>query len=113
LTYKNIFFSWEISDHSGWGVYGLNLFMRAGNTPPFRAVPVQWPPSFLYPVDPITELQMMDRLKLFEGNVEARRGDYMLTALGNTIKQYEVAAGIKEIGVIFFEINPLPAAEIA
>ena len=112
MTYTNIFFSWEVSDHSGWGVYGFNLFMRAGHTPPFRAVPVKWPPSFLYPVDPISELQMMDRLSLFEGNVEARRGDYMLTALGNTIKKYEVAAGIKEIGVIFFEINPLPAAEI-
>jgi hypothetical protein len=75
--------------------------MRAGNTPPFHAAPVQWPPSFLYPVDPITELKMMARLNLFEGNVEARRGDYRLTALGNTIKKYEVAAGIKEFGVIF------------
>lgn len=109
---KNVFFNWGVADHYGWGVYGLNLLVHGLLQGQFNPVPLQWPPKFLYPVDPFTQKLLDKARSSWADGISARDGDCMLSGVGNQIKRQSVTKKMREVAVIFFEHNPLPALEI-
>jgi len=108
---RNIFFNWQISDHYGWGIYGLHLFLLGRNNSLFNVAPIIWPPSFLHEVDPLSQLQFAEYENIRKQLVP-NDGDVLLTAIGNEVKQQKSAKALREIGVTFFESNPLPLDQI-
>ena len=107
-----MFFNWGVADHYGWGVYGLNLLVHGLLQGQFNPVPLQWPPKFLYPVDPFTQ-QLLDKARLsWADGISARDGDCMLSGVGNQIKRQPITKKMREVAVIFFEQNPLLTSEI-
>lgn len=73
----------------------------------YRPVPIYWPPTFLYPTDPLTQRLYAEQPR----TIETRDGDVMLSAMGNQVIRQPNAEGMTEIAVIFTEINPLPDEE--
>lgn len=109
---KNLLFDWGISDHSGWGIYGLNLLLSGIQDTRFQISPLEWPPSFLYPTNPIAALEI-DRYFRNRGKTSSvSSGDILLTALGNSIEPRSKDVSLKELGIIFFEANPLNKTSI-
>lgn len=109
---KKLFFDWGVSDHTGWGVYGSNLLLTGMKDPRLGIYPLDWPPSFLYPINPIIALQIDKYLGNKPTNTIINDKDILLTALGNSVEKKANEGGLKEIGVIFFEANPLPPKNI-
>ena len=108
---SNLFFNWGIGDHFGWGIYGLNLLYWSMLKGEMLPVPIVWPPSFRYPQDPITHYLLKKAESPWQTGVSAQEGDVMLSGLGNTINKQAITKKMREIGVIFFETNPLPLEE--
>lgn len=101
-----IIFDWGVSDHYGWGIYGYNILLNASEK--FAVYPME-PISLLHPIDPLTALKI--RQSLPRGEIVPDPSDVLLSALGNVNKKRD---GVKcrNIGVIFFENNPMPEHEI-
>ncbi len=112
MDYKNIFFDWGISDHYGWGIYGLNLLLWGSKNPSFRTISLKPKPQFLYPLDPITQKLFSENASQLNSGVSMRDGDYMLLAIGNHFDNKPVKKSLKRVGVIFHESNPLPPSEV-
>ena len=110
---KKLFFDWGISDHAGWGVYGSNLLLLGMQDPRFEIFPLDWPPSFLYPINPIAAIELDRYLGKRNQPLEIKANDVLLTALGNSVKKKNTDVDAQEIGVIFFEANPLPKESIS
>lgn len=108
---SNLFFNWGIGDHWGWGIYGFNLLYWSMLEGEFLPVPIVWPPSFRYPQDPITYQLIKQAESKWQSGINAKDGDIMLSALGNVINKQSITKKLREIGVIFFETNPLPNIE--
>jgi glycosyltransferase involved in cell wall biosynthesis len=108
---SNLFFNWGVGDHFGWGIYGLNLLYWSMLKGEMLPVPIVWPPSFRYQQDPITHYLLKEAESKWHTGVSAQEGDVMLSALGNTINKQVITKKMREIGVIFFEKNPLPLEE--
>lgn len=108
---SNLFFNWGVGDHWGWGVYGFNLLYWSMIEGDLLPVPIVWPPSFRYPQDPITHGLIKQAESKWQSGIEAKDGDIMLSALGNTINKQSITKKLHEVGVIFFETNPLPKIE--
>ena len=109
---KKLFFDWGISDHTGWGVYGSNLLLSGMRDPRFEIYPIDWPPSFIYPLNPIIALEIDKYLGNKPLNTIINDGDILLTALGNSVDKKDLEGCHKEIGVIFFEASPLAHQDI-
>jgi glycosyltransferase involved in cell wall biosynthesis len=108
---KTLCFDWGISDHYGWGVYGLNLWVYGSLSQKFRIQPVN-KPNFLYPLDPLTQQFVASLAPApLGGPITLKAGDIMLTGLGNQIRPRQYPA-LVNAGVIFFEANPLGAQDI-
>ncbi len=107
---RKLCFDWGISDHYGWGIYGLNLLIYGSMSDSFEVIPIE-PPSFLYPIDPLTVKFLSEKLPSPNTNIELKNNDLFLTALGNS-NQSTVDNRFRNIGVIFSETNPLPSNEI-
>lgn len=99
---------WGVSDHYGWGVYGFNLLFWTRGNPHYTVLPLQWPPEFLLPPDPLTVVALRALEVSWGDSVKARDGDVVLHFLGNQIIKQEFRKDLKEVGIIFFESNPLP-----
>lgn len=108
----NIVFDWGISDYHGWGVYGFNLLYWTQKNPNAKVIPKVWPPSFLYPVDPLVYRLLRDAEASWR-NVVIGPQDVRLSTLANQIKPPPFDKSARDIGVIFFECNPLKEPEIA
>jgi len=107
---RKLCFSWGISDHYGWGIYGFNLLMYGNMSNAFQIIPLQ-NSNFLYPLDPLAHKFISERLLPPNTNVELKSNDILLTSLGNE-NHINIKNKFRNIGVIFNEINPLPQDEI-
>lgn len=105
-------FDWGVADHYGWGVYGLNLLNWGAHDPRVRVQPLSWPPSFLHPVDPLLARRIADVAQTRDALPVAGAGDVALISMGNDIPPRAVGAA-RQVGVIFFEANPLPPSALA
>lgn len=103
---KKLFFDWEISDHTGWGIYGLNLLINGIKDQRFDVYPLNWPPSFKYPLNPIISLELDKYLSNKAPNTIVNTGDILLTALGNSVEKKDVDGILKEIGITFLRQIP-------
>lgn len=108
----NLFFNWGIADYFGWGVYGFNLLYWGLQHPEFRPFALAWPPKIIYPIDPLTESAFEEAARSWSAGVTLTQEDVVLSALDNQITREPNARKIKEIGVIFFEANPLPDRQL-
>jgi len=109
---KKLFYNFPLTDHHGWGVYGLNLLLQGYKNNHFKPIPINWPPSFLYPVDPITHKILKENEASWGSGISAEDGDFMLSAFGNEVTKQNVTKKMVEIGITFFEQNPLPVSQI-
>lgn len=105
----DIFFSWQISDTMGWGVYGLNLVLHG--PPDRRPIPFKhWPPSLLHPLDPFSA-KIIEDVGARHG-FKAKPGDYVLTSIVQPSEYHPQAGGVLNVGVTFFETTPFPPKEL-
>ncbi|MBT8548825.1 glycosyltransferase family 4 protein [Polynucleobacter paneuropaeus] len=109
---RKLFYNFPLTDHHGWGVYGSNLLLQGYKNANFKPIPINWPPSFLYPVDPITHNILKANEASWGNGLSAEDGDLMLSAFGNEVIKQDVSKKMVEVGVTFFEQNPLPVSEI-
>jgi glycosyltransferase involved in cell wall biosynthesis len=107
---RKLCFNWGISDHYGWGIYGLNLLIYGQMSNSFQIIPLQ-SPDFLYPLDPLAHKFISERLPQPNTSIELKSHDIFLTGLGNS-NQIDIENNFRNIGVIFNEVNPLPEDEI-
>jgi hypothetical protein len=107
---RKLCFNWGISDHYGWGIYGLNLLIYGQMSNAFQPFPLK-SSNFLYPLDPLAHKFIYERLPQPNTSVELKSHDIFLTALGNS-NQINIDNKYRNIGVIFNETNPLPQDEI-
>ncbi|CAN1514267.1 RfaG Glycosyltransferase [Burkholderiaceae bacterium] len=107
---RKLCFNWGISDHFGWGVYGLNLLTYGQMSKTFQVIPVEVP-SFLYPLDPLTVKYLSEKLPSPNTDIELLGNDIFLSALGNS-NLPTIDNRYRNVGVIFSETNPLPPNEI-
>jgi glycosyltransferase involved in cell wall biosynthesis len=107
---RKLCFNWGISDHYGWGIYGFNLLVYGQMSNAFQLIPLQ-SSEFLYPLDPIANKFISERLPQPNTSIELKNHDILLTALGN-FNQINIDHNFRNIGVIFNETNPLPQDEI-
>ena len=68
---RKLCFDWGISDHYGWGIYGLNLLIYGSMNDSFEVIPIE-PPSFLYPIDPLTVKFLSEKLPSPNTNIELK-----------------------------------------
>lgn len=114
---KNVFFRWEVSDCTGWGVYGFNLLSWTLKNPAYRAIPLQWPPLFLYPVD-FLMYRMLKEAETSWTRATPGHDDTVLSALGNWNPTLPGRAADERkrphgsLGVMFFEANPLKKEQV-
>jgi len=101
---KNLFFDWEVNDHTGWGIYGLNLLIHGVANKKIRPVSLIWPPKINYPLDPITAIELNQLIKDWKKIAHNKSEDIFLNALGNSSKNlYEKEVFLKpDVAVIFF-----------
>jgi glycosyltransferase involved in cell wall biosynthesis len=95
-----------MADHYGWGVYGYNLFTYGLLSGQFNVVPLH-KPEFLYPLDPLTEIYLSGNFPKPNSEIELSSDDIFLSALGNEFNRCKFSE-CRNIGLIFFESNPLP-----
>lgn len=107
---RRLCFDWEISDHSGWGIYGSNLLMYGQKNQHFQPVPLV-KPSFLYPLDPLLHKFLTEGLPPPNTQINMTSQDILLSSLGNS-NAPDAKKEFRNIGVIFSERNPLPKDEI-
>ena len=107
---RKLCFNWGISDHYGWGIYGLNLLVHGNMSNSFQVIPME-SPSFLYPMDPLTIKFLSEKLPAPNASIELNIDDIFLSSLGNS-NHLSINNRYRNIGVIFSEINPLPKDEI-
>jgi len=71
---RKVCFNWGISDHYGWGIYGLNLLIHGNMSNSFEVIPME-PPSFLYPMDPLTIKFLSEKLPDPNASIELNIDD--------------------------------------
>ncbi len=109
---KNYHFSFGVSDQSGWGVFGFNLVIESYFQKLFNAIP-HTEIRFSIPLDPILHRVLKELEPIWKSSSSVRAGDTVLAALGNAgIRKSAFEQHVKQVGLIFFEHNPLPAHEI-
>jgi len=106
MSIKKFFIDWPMGDHYGWGVYGYNLFIYGLLSGRFNVTPLH-KPKFLYPLDPLTEIYLSGNFPKPNSEIEISPDDIFLSALGNEFNGSKLGA-CRNIGLIFFESNPLP-----
>lgn len=108
----NIFFDWEVSDVSGWGIYGFNLLYWTLRNPKYKAVPLptNWPSKFLYLIDPLTNKSLKDAEVAWTG-LKAKDGDFLLSSSVEKARR-SIAEKCQQWSVIFFEANPLERNQV-
>ncbi|QWC97005.1 glycosyltransferase family 4 protein [Polynucleobacter paneuropaeus] len=109
---KKLLFNWGISDHFGWGVYGLNLLEWGIINSRFQIIPLDWPPKLISPINELRINQIRQLEKSIDPNWTLGKGDIALVAVGNIAEKLNLPVSIKQAGVIFFESNPLPPNQI-
>jgi len=110
MSKKTVLFDWEVADTFGWGVYGLNLMLR-GQGPGRRVVPTVWPPQKYSISSPLTLEHLLRLRNSWEPTIRAQSSDVFLTGLGNSNTAIKLPK-MRNVGVIFFEANPLPSQEV-
>jgi glycosyltransferase involved in cell wall biosynthesis len=109
---KNYHFSFGVSDQSGWGLFGFNLVIEACLQKLFNPIP-HTEIRFSIPLDPISHRIFKDLEPIWKSSSSIRTGDTVLAALGNTgVQKLALEEKVKQVGLTFFEHNPLPANEI-
>ena len=105
---KNLFFDWEINDHTGWGIYGLNLLIH-GSANKNKPVALQWPPKLQYPLDPIASIQLQQLIDGWINIKKIKNEDIVLQSLGSSSKKLNEKTIFltNEVAIIFFENWPL------
>jgi len=109
---KKLLFNWGLSDTTGWGIYGMNLLEWGMKSDSFRLIPFHWPPSLLYPINQLRIAQLEGFAKSLEGDQSWSANDIALIHLGNQIQIPTFNSPIKEVGVTFFESNPVSQENI-
>jgi glycosyltransferase involved in cell wall biosynthesis len=109
---KKLLFNWGISDTTGWGIYGMNLLEWGMKSEAFRLIPFHWPPSLLNSINQLRIMQLETFAKSMEGDQSWNSNDIALIHLGNQIQIPTFNSSIKEVGVIFFESNPVSQENI-
>jgi glycosyltransferase involved in cell wall biosynthesis len=104
---QNLIFNWGVSDHYGWGIYGANLLLLGQSNRAYLATPLEWPPKFLYPLDPFSLAIFSEIEERRARPIEMGKNDVALYALGNGGPYRPFAETSKQVGVTFFETNPL------
>jgi glycosyltransferase involved in cell wall biosynthesis len=107
---RKLGFTWRVSDYTGWGVYGFNLLVHGYKSSNFQMLLGQ-DPSFLYPLDPLTDKYLTLHLSGSGNFLDLQSDDILLTALGNSNASMSPKKH-RNIGVIFCETSPLPEAEV-
>ena len=107
---QNIFFNWEVSDISGWGIYGLNLLYWTLRKPNYRAVSLNWLPKFLYPVDPLA-YKILKEVESTWKEIAVKDGDILLSSSVNRARR-PTSEKCRQWNVIFFETKPLQPPQI-
>jgi tetratricopeptide (TPR) repeat protein/glycosyltransferase involved in cell wall biosynthesis len=102
-------FDWQISNHSGWGVYGLNLALHCVASG--KAIPRPLAEPDLSGLDPL-QRHLLDAAL---ADPRAGEPDLVLRALGNGLTGAggPPADGKAEVGVVFFEDTHLDSAALA
>jgi glycosyltransferase involved in cell wall biosynthesis len=109
---KNYHFAFGVSDQSGWGVFGFNLVIEAYLQKLFNPIP-HTEINFSIPLDPISHRIFKDLEPIWKSSSSMRAGDTVLIALGNTgVQKLALEEKVKQVGLTFFEHNPLPQNEI-
>jgi len=109
---KKLLFNWGISDHFGWGVYGLNLLEWGIINSRFQIIPLDWPPQLINPINELRINQIRQLEKSIDPNWTLGKGDVALVAVGNKAEKLNLPVSVKQAAVIFFESNPLPPDQI-
>ena len=95
----------------------IKSFILDSENPAYRAIPLLWPPLFLYPVD-FLMYRMLKEAETSWTRVTPGHDDTVLSALGNWNPTLPGrAAGERKrphgsLGVMFFEANPLKKEQI-
>jgi glycosyltransferase involved in cell wall biosynthesis len=109
---NNYHFSFGISDQFGWGIYGFNLVVEAYLQKLFVPIPRSGI-NFSIPLDPFTQKIFSHFDLTWKSSPAVEDGDAVLIGLGNSgAQKYNLQNGVKQVGLIFFEQNPLPEDEI-
>lgn len=109
---KNCHFAFGVSDQSGWGVFGFNLILEAYVQKLFNPIP-HTEIKFSIPLDPISHRIFKSLEPVWKSSTSIRAGDTVLIALGNTgVQKLALGKDVKQVGLTFFEHNPLAAGEI-
>jgi glycosyltransferase involved in cell wall biosynthesis len=112
IALKRYFFSFGVSDQFGWGIYGLNLVVEAYLQKLFVPIPTAGI-NFSIPLDPITHGIFKSLDPLWQSSPVMHTGDTVLVGLGNSgSRRHKTGGSIRQIGLTFFEHNPLPETEI-
>jgi glycosyltransferase involved in cell wall biosynthesis len=107
---RKLCFNWGVSDHYGWGIYGFNLLMYGQMSDYFQIIPLE-KPSFQYPIDPLAAKFIAERLPKSNIRIDLKSHDIILSGLGNS-NNLNLNNKLRNIGVIFSEVNPLPIEEV-
>lgn len=110
---RNLFFNFGISDTTGWGNYGYHLTIQSFIQKLFMPVSLG-NIHFAMQLDPISHAIFKELSEgYWKGGVVQNEGDIVLHGLGNTGNVFKRSTKVvKEIGVTFFEMHPLPAPEL-
>jgi glycosyltransferase involved in cell wall biosynthesis len=109
---KNCFFSFWVSDQFGWGVYGFNLVTEAFLQRLFVPIPLAGI-NFSIPLDPVSHWIFKTLEPTWKSKPAATPNDAVLVHLGNSgVQKLKLEQGIRQIGITFFEHNPLADNEI-
>lgn len=110
---KNLFFNFGISDTTGWGNYGFHLTIQSFIQKLFMPISLG-NIHFEMPLDPITHAIFKELSEVhWKDGVIQNDGDVVLHGLGNEGNVFKRSTkAVKEIGVTFFEKNPLPLPEL-
>jgi glycosyltransferase involved in cell wall biosynthesis len=112
LDLKKYHFSFAVSDRFGWGLYGYNLVMEAHLQKLFLPLP-RAGIEFSLPLDPFSHRVFDELQALWKTSPPVAEGDTMLVSLGNEqVARQPLSPKVKQVGLTFFEHNPLPEAEI-
>jgi glycosyltransferase involved in cell wall biosynthesis len=104
---KNCHFTFGISDQTGWGIYGFNLVVEAWLQKLFFPIP-QGSIDFLVRLDPVTSRIFSELEAVWRTMPAVQDGDTILVAAGNAgLQKYATQKKVKQVGLIFFEHNPL------
>jgi glycosyltransferase involved in cell wall biosynthesis len=109
---KNYHFTFGVSDRFGWGIYGFNLVIEAYLQRLFVPIPRSGI-NFSIPLDPFSYRIFKELESIWKSSSSIRSGDTVLVACGNSgVQKLALEEKVKQVGLTFFEHNPLPANEI-